>query len=45
MGTSYNDHATPLYPQKLALTSPTSDDSSVGKVHLWTNGHRVRLFE
>jgi hypothetical protein len=25
-------HATPLYPQKLALTSPTSGGRSVGKV-------------
>jgi hypothetical protein len=27
-----NDHATPLYPQKLALTSPTSGGRSVGIV-------------
>jgi hypothetical protein len=26
------DHATPLYPQKLALTSPTSGDRSIGIV-------------
>jgi hypothetical protein len=26
------DHATPLYPQKLALTSPTSGDRSAGIV-------------
>jgi hypothetical protein len=26
------DHATPFYPHKLALTSPTSDDCSVGIV-------------
>jgi hypothetical protein len=26
------DHATPLYPQKLALTSPTSGGRSVGIV-------------
>jgi hypothetical protein len=30
------DHATPLYPQKLALTSPTSGDRSVGIVRLRT---------
>jgi hypothetical protein len=27
------DHVTPLYPQKLALTSPTGGGSSVGIVH------------
>jgi hypothetical protein len=27
------DHATPLYPQKFALTSPTSGGRSVGIVH------------
>jgi len=26
------DHVTPLYPQKLALTSPTADGRSVGIV-------------
>jgi hypothetical protein len=30
--TGSTDHATPLYPQKLALTSPTSDGRSVGIV-------------
>jgi hypothetical protein len=30
------DHVTPLYPQKLALTSPTSGGPSVGIVHSWT---------
>jgi hypothetical protein len=28
----HTDHATPLYPQKLALTSPTSGGRSVGIV-------------
>jgi hypothetical protein len=30
-----------LYPQKLALTSPTSGGHSVGIVHLRTKGHGV----
>jgi hypothetical protein len=29
-------HATPLYPQKLVLTSPTSGCRSVGIVLSWT---------
>ena len=32
MGTRCADHATPLYPQKLALTSPTGGGRSVGIV-------------
>ena len=32
MGTRCADHATPLYPQKLALTSPTGGGHSVGVV-------------
>jgi hypothetical protein len=36
---AYN--ATPLYSQKLALTSTTRDGRSVGIVPLWTQGHRV----
>ena len=32
MGTRCADHATPLYPQKLALTSPTDGGRSVGIV-------------
>jgi hypothetical protein len=31
-----SDHATPLYPQKLALTSPTSRGRSVGIVRSLT---------
>ena len=30
MGTRCADHVTPLYPQKLALTSPTGGGHSVG---------------
>ena len=30
------DHVTPLYPQKLALTSPTGGGRSVGVVRLRT---------
>jgi hypothetical protein len=33
-----------LYPQKLALTSPTSGGRSVGIVRLRTKGHGVYLF-
>jgi hypothetical protein len=32
MGIRCADHVTPLYPQKLALTSPTSGGRSVGIV-------------
>jgi hypothetical protein len=32
VGTRCADHVTPLYPQKLALTSPTGGGRSVGKV-------------
>ena len=32
MGNCYADHVTPLYPQKLALTSPTGGGRSVGIV-------------
>jgi hypothetical protein len=33
-----------LYPQKLALTSPTSGDSSAGIVRLRTKGHGVQFY-
>jgi hypothetical protein len=33
VGICCTDHTTPLYPQKLALTSPTSGGRSVGIVH------------
>ena len=36
MGTRCADHVTPLYPQKLALTSPTGGGCSVGIVRSWT---------
>ena len=36
VGTRYADHATPLYPQKLALTSPTGGGRSVGIVRSQT---------
>ena len=36
MGTRYADHMTPLYPQKLALTSPTGSGRSVGIVRVRT---------
>jgi len=32
VGNRYADHMTPRYPQKLALTSPTSGGRSVGIV-------------
>ena len=35
------DHVTPLYPQKLALTSPTSGGPSVGIVRLRTKATEV----
>ena len=36
VGTRCADHVTPLYPQKLALTSPTGGGRSVGIVRLRT---------
>ena len=36
MGTRCADHVTPLYPQKLALTSPTGGSRSVGIVRVRT---------
>ena len=36
MGIRCSDHVTPLYPQKLALTSPTGGGRSVGIVRLRT---------
>ena len=36
MGTRCADHVTLLYPQKLALTSPTGGGRSVGIVHVQT---------
>ena len=37
MGTRCADHVTPLYPQKLALTSPTGGGRSVGIVRSRTS--------
>ena len=36
VGTRCADHVTPLYPQKLALTSPTGGGRSVGIVRVLT---------
>jgi len=36
VGTRYADHVTPLYPQKLALTSPTGGGLFVGIVRVRT---------
>ena len=36
VGTRYADHVTHLYPQKLALTSPTGGGRSVGIVRVRT---------
>jgi hypothetical protein len=41
VGNCCADHATPLYPQKLAITSATNGGHSVGMVHLWTKSHGV----
>jgi len=37
------DHVTPLYPQKLALTSPTGGGRSVGIVHSRTKATEFSL--
>jgi hypothetical protein len=44
MGIRCADHVT-LYPQKLALTSPTSGGRSVGIVRFRTTGHGVYLIK
>jgi hypothetical protein len=38
-----DDHATPIYPQKLALNFVDKWGSLVGVVHLRTKGHGVCL--
>ena len=43
MGIRCADHVTPLYPQKLALTSPTGGGRSVGIVRSRT-GHGVFFY-
>ena len=44
VGTRCADHVTPLYPQKLALTSPTSGGRSVGIVRVRTKATEFYLF-
>ena len=43
VGTRCADHVTPLYPQKLALTSPTGGGRSVGIVRLRTKATEFSL--
>jgi len=43
VGTRCADHVTPLYPQKLALTSPTGGGRSVGTVRVRTKATEFRL--
>jgi len=45
VGTRCADHVTPLYPQKLALTSPTGGGRSVGIVRVRTKATEVKLFD
>jgi len=43
VGNRCADHVTPLYPQKLALTSPTGDGRSVGIVRSRTKATEFSL--
>ena len=43
MGIRCADHVTPLYPQKLALTSPTGGGSSVGIVRSQTKATEFNI--
>ena len=43
VGTRCDDHVTPLYPQKLALTSPTGGGRSVGIVRVRTKATEFSL--
>jgi len=43
VGTRYADHVTPLYPQKLALTSPTGGGHSVGTVRSRTKAAEFKF--
>jgi len=43
VGTRCADHVTPLYPQKLALTSPTGGSRSVGIVLVRTKATEFSL--
>ena len=44
VGTRCADHVTPLYPQKLALTSPTGGGRSVGIVRVRTKATEFSLY-
>ena len=44
VGTRCADHVTPLYPQKLALTSPTGGGRSVGIVRVRTKATEICLY-
>jgi len=44
VGTRCADHVTPLYPQKLALTSPTGSGRSVGIVRVRTKATEFSFF-
>ena len=44
VGNRCADHVTPLYPQKLALTSPTGGGRSVGIVRVRTKATEFRVF-
>jgi len=43
VGTRCADHVTPLYPQKLALTSPTGGGRSVGIVRVRTKATELLI--
>jgi hypothetical protein len=43
-GIRRTDHATPLYPQKLALISPTSGGRSVGIVRSRTKATELYIY-
>jgi hypothetical protein len=44
LGNSLRSPRSTLYPQKLALTSPTSGGRSVGIVRLWTEATEFSFF-
>ena len=44
MGTRCADHVTPLYPHKLALTSPTGGGRSVGIVRVRTKATEFSFY-
>jgi len=45
VGTRYADHVTPLYPPKLAITSPTGGGRSVGIVRVRTKATEFSLVD